>query len=100
MLRYVQSTWLIGGLVTAWPVLAGELQAEALRAHCRAEIAPTGQLCDCVLRQFAKLTEDQQALVAAMVSNDAVALAAASVNEREEAESFLKRETLLCRPSG
>jgi hypothetical protein len=91
---------LICGLAAASPVIAGEQEAEALRAYCRAEIAPAGQLCDCLLRQFAKLTEDRQALVAAIVSNDAAALATASEAERDEAEAFLKRETLLCRPSG
>lgn len=72
--------------------------------YCRAEIAPTEQTCDCLLRQFAKLSDGQQALVAAIVRNDAEAIAEAredlTDSDAAAADGFLTRETLLCRPSG
>jgi hypothetical protein len=103
MLRLTLSAILIG-VVAALPAVAGESEARVVGDYCRAEIAPTGQVCDCLLRQLAKLTEEQQALVASIVEEDATAVAAARAEltaaELEQAESFLTRETLLCRPSG
>jgi len=91
-------------LLAAVPVTGGEAESTVVRDYCVEEIAPEGQLCDCLLRQLAKLNDDQQALVAALVLDDAEALAAVvdalSDAEREQAETFLKHETLLCRPSG
>jgi hypothetical protein len=104
MLRLALSVALFGGMAAALPAAAAEDDASALRDYCRTEIAASGQLCDCLIRQFAKLTEAQQTLVAAMVRNDAAALAAARADlfgaQLTQAETFLKTETLLCRPSG
>jgi hypothetical protein len=95
---------LFAAVSIARPVAAGEGDASAVRDYCRTEIAASGQLCDCLMRQFAKLTAAQQTLVAAMVRHDTAALAAARADldgaELTQAESFLKTETLLCRPSG
>jgi hypothetical protein len=98
------SVVLIGALSAAMPVVAAEDDAAAVRDYCRTEIAASGQLCDCLMRQLAKLSDAQQALVAAMARNDAAALAAARAElagaDLTQAETFLKTETLLCRPSG
>lgn len=103
MLRLTFAFALIGAAISI-AAAAAEDDATAVRDYCRTEIAPSGQLCDCLMRQFAKLTEGQQRLVAAMVRNDAAALAAARAElaggELTQAEMFLKTETLLCRPSG
>lgn len=103
MLRLGLSVFVVG-FVAAMPAGDGDEGATAVRDYCRAEIAASGQLCDCLMRQFAKLTAGQQALVAAMVRDDAAAIAAARADlagaELTQAETFLKTETLLCRPSG
>jgi hypothetical protein len=103
MLRPVASVTLIAVLATIAPVAANEEDAATLRDYGRAEIAAPGRLCDCLLRQFAKLTEGQQTLVAATVRDDPTAIAAARADlagaELAQAEAFLKTETLLCRPS-
>ncbi|HET7715202.1 MAG TPA: hypothetical protein VFK86_06215 [Bauldia sp.] len=95
---------LAGFLIGITSAAANEADAAVVRDYCRAEIAATGQVCDCLLRQFDKLTDGQQALVAAIVRDDAAALAAARAElagaELAQAETFLKAETLLCRPSG
>jgi hypothetical protein len=103
MMRIVALSILIGSSF-GLPAVAGEDDAAALRDHCRAEIAATGSTCDCLLRQFSKLSDAQQAVVAATIRDDADAAAAARATltnaDAAEADSFLQRETLLCRPSG
>ena len=104
MLRLVASVTLVAGLATIAPAAASEEDAATLRDYCRAEIAASGQVCDCLLRQFAKLTEGQQALLRAILTDEAAAIAGlrAELTEAEakQAEEFIASETLLCRPSG
>ena len=105
MRRFVRTATLVGALgVTIAPASAGEADAATLRDYCRAEIAASGQVCDCLLRQFDKLTDGQQALVGAILRQDATAIPAlrADLTEAEarRAETFIAGETLLCRPSG
>ena len=86
------------------PAAASEEDAATLRNYCRTEIAASGQVCDCLLRQFAKLTNGQQALIRAILTDEAAAIAGlrADLTEAEatQAEGFMARETMLCRPSG
>ena len=61
-------------------------------------------MCDCLLRQFAKLGEGEQGLLGAMLRADTAAIPALSAALTPEAvdrvDAFVTRETLLCRPSG
>ena len=105
MRRLCHAALLVGALVaTIAPAGAGEADGVTLRDYCRAEIAASGQVCDCLLRQFDKLTDGQQALVGAILRQDATAIPAlrADLTEAEarRAETFIAGETLLCRPSG
>jgi Kef-type K+ transport system membrane component KefB len=90
-------------VLAAAPAAADDDDAAVVLAHCRASPS-TARLCDCLLRQFDKLGEDQQALVAALIGEDMAAIAALrlelTADEAALAEGFLARETLLCRPSG
>ena len=64
-------------LATIAPAAASEEDAATLRDYCRAEIAASGQVCDCLLRQFAKLTDGQQALLGAILKDEAAAIVGA-----------------------
>lgn len=86
------------------PADAGEADAATLAEYCRTTMNAPAGVCDCLLRQFAKLGEDQQALLAAIVANDEAAMtalrAAMSPADTAEVDGFLARKSLLCRPSG
>jgi hypothetical protein len=101
MLRFVPLLILVA---SAMPAAAGDLDEATLRDYCRAEIAASGQVCDCLLRQFDKLTDGQQALVGAILRQDATAIPALRTGlteaEARRAETVIAGETLLCRPSG
>ena len=88
----------------ATPAGAGEQAASALRLYCMTKLQLQAHICDCLLRQFGKLNDGQQALVEAQVSDRKAALpalrAALLPADEQQAESFLARETVLCRPSG
>ena len=103
-MRPVGLAILLVGAALARPLAASEDDAATVRDYCRSEIAPTGQTCDCLLRQFAKLSERQQALVAAIIRDDAEAISdareALTDSDAAAADGFLKRGALLCRPSG
>ena len=105
MLRLVARVTLIAALATTIaPVAASEEDTTTLLNYCRAEIAASGQVCDCLLRQFAKLADGQQALLRAILTDEAAAIAGlrADLTEAEvqQVETFIARETMLCRPSG
>ena len=101
MLRFVPLLILVA---SAMPAAAGDLDEATLRDYCRAEIAASGHVCDCLMRQFDKLTDGQQALVGAILRQDATAIPALRTGlteaEARRAETFIAGETLLCRPSG
>jgi hypothetical protein len=104
MLRRIALGSLIAVLAAFGPAAASEEDAATLRDYCRSEIAPSGQVCDCLLHQFAKLTDGQQALIRAILMDEAAAIgglrADLTVAEATQAEGFMARETMLCRPSG
>jgi hypothetical protein len=104
MMRLALMLAVAGGLGYAPAAAADEADAIAVADYCHGEAGASDQLCQCLLRQFAKLTPGQQALVGAMARDDAAEIAAASAmldgSELAGAEGFLKTETLLCRPSG
>lgn len=104
MLRRIAGGALIAVVAAFAPAAASEEDAVTLRDYCRSEIAASGQVCDCLLRQFAKLAEGQQALLRAILTDEAAAIAGlrADLTEAEvqQVETFIARETMLCRPSG
>lgn len=50
--------------------LAGEAEQQAVRAHCEADTNLPGGICDCLVGKASEMTEDQQAVLAAMASGD------------------------------
>ena len=88
----------------AMPAGADERAASALLVYCTTKLNVPAGVCDCLIKQFGKLNEGQQALVEARLLDQRAALdglrAALLPTDAEQAEAFLARETLLCRPSG
>ena len=95
---------LVTAFAAATPAGAGDQAASALRGYCVTKLELQAHICDCLLRQFGKLNDGQQALVEAQLSDQKAVLpalrAALLPADARQAESFLARETLLCRPSG
>jgi hypothetical protein len=61
-------------LALAGPAGAGQAEADAVLAHCRAELNVPPAVCPCLADKALALEEGQQALLAAIVSgNDATA---------------------------
>lgn len=50
--------------------LAGEPEQQAVRTHCEADTNLPAGICDCLVGKAAEMTEDQQALLAAMATGD------------------------------
>ena len=83
---------------------ASEEDAATIRTYCEAQPNASARICNCLLGRFEKLSEGQQAFVVAIVEDDQAVLADLRAElppmEVSQAETFLKAETMLCRPSG
>jgi hypothetical protein len=90
--------------LTSAPANASEIDAAALTEYCQTTMKASAGICDCLLRQFAKLSDAQQALLGAVLRDDEAALemlhTALSPADAQQVDGFLARESLLCRPSG
>jgi hypothetical protein len=86
------------------PAGADEEDAATLTEYCQTTMKASARICDCLLQQFSRLSDAQQALLGAILRNDEAALsplrAALSPADAQQVDGFLARESLLCRPSG
>jgi len=91
-------------LASTMPVLSDAGAIETLRTQCGVQLNLPSSACDCIAERAGDLSDNQQALVVAAVTDDdatAVALRAQmSIEELTQAATFMADSPAICAQGG